>query len=158
VISPNGDGRFDVASLSLQLASAAVTRVELWRAGRRLATLVDQTLAPGPFETSWNGRLGARRVADGSYDLVVSATDAVTTVTQKVTVQVDATPPRLRLASRARGQFWIAEWAKVTALYRGRRISKTVKRGYFTIGALRAKRGFTLTATDAVGNTSRLRG
>jgi len=157
VISPNGDGRFDAATLSLQLASAAVTRVELWRAGRRLATLVDQTLAAGAFTTSWNGRLGARKVADGKYDLIVSATDSVTTVTQKATVQVDTTPPRLRLASRSRGQFWIDERAKVTAIYKGRRIAKTVKRGYFTIGALRAKRGFTLTATDAVGNTSRLR-
>jgi flagellar hook assembly protein FlgD len=157
VISPNGDGRFDTATLSLQLASAAVGRVELWHAGRRLATLVDQTLAAGPFETSWNGRLGARKVADGKYDLVVSTTDTVTTVTQRVTVQVDTTPPRLRLVSRARGQFWIAEPAKLTAVYKGRRVTKTVRRGYFTIPALRAKHGFTLTATDGVGNTSRLR-
>src|SRR5204862_2357825 len=72
VISPNGDGKLDAATISLRLASAAVVRIELRRAGKRLATLVGQTLPAGPFETSWNGRLGARTVVDGSYDLVVS--------------------------------------------------------------------------------------
>ena len=158
-ISPNGDGRLDVATMSLRLSSPAVVRIELWRAGRRLATLVDETLAAGPFETSWNGRLGSRKLPDGSYDLAVSATDAVTTVTQKVPVRVDTTPPRLRLASRARMQFWVGEPATVTARFSGRRLVKQVKRGYFSLPPLRRVRGFTVTATDAVGNTGRpLRG
>jgi N-acetylmuramoyl-L-alanine amidase/FlgD Ig-like domain len=159
VISPNGDGRFDTATVQMQLHSPSNLRVEIWRASRRLATLVTQTLPGGPFETTWDGRLGARKASDGSYDLVVTATDPVATVTQTVSVTVDTTPPRLRLVSRARMQFWSSEPGTVTAVYRGRRFVKAVKRGYFSIPALRRARGFTLTAADVVGNVSRtLRG
>src|SRR5581483_3515108 len=108
-ISPNGDGRFDTATLSLQLAAPAALRVELWRAGKRLATLVDGPLPVGPFETTWNGRIGAKRAPDGAYQLITSATDTLTTVTASTPVTVDTTPPRLRLVSRARLQFWIGE-------------------------------------------------
>jgi flagellar hook assembly protein FlgD len=159
VISPNGDGSFDVATTSLRLASPAVVRIALERAGKRLATLVEQTVAAGPFEATWNGRLGSRKAPDGSYDLVVSASDAITTVTQTVSVRVDTTPPRLRLVSRARMQFWLSEAATVTARVRGRRIVRRFRRGYFSIPAFRSRRGFVVVATDAVGNVSRpLRG
>jgi hypothetical protein len=158
VISPNGDGRFDTTTLSLRLAGPAVVRVEVWRAGRRLATLVGDTLPAGPFETSWNGLIGSRRAADGTYELVVTAADPVTTVAEQLSVQVDTTPPKLRLASRARGQFWISEPAAIVVSYKGRRLSKHVGRGYFTIPFLRGRHGFAFTATDAVGNVGRLRG
>jgi N-acetylmuramoyl-L-alanine amidase/FlgD Ig-like domain len=156
VISPNGDGRFDYAMLSLQLRSPATVHVEVWRAGKRLAALVNEPLAGGPFETTWNGRIGSKQARDGTYQLVASATDSLTTVTETTAVQVDTTPPRLRLVSRSRMQFWSSDAATVTVTYRGRRIMKAVKRGYFSIPALRGARGFTVAATDAVGNVGRV--
>ena len=158
-ISPNGDRRFDVATLSLRLAAATATRIELWRGTKRAATLVEQVLGAGPFETTWNGRLGARVARDGTYELVVKATDSLTTVTEKAKVRVDTTRPRLRLVSRARRQFWISEAATVKASFGGRSLTRGVRRGYFSLPVLRHARSFALVATDAVGNTSRpLRG
>jgi hypothetical protein len=78
--------------------------------------------------------------------------DAVTTVTQKFPVVVDTTPPRLRLASRARLRFWTNEPATVTAAWGSRRLTRRVRAGYFTLAPLRGARHFTVTATDAVGN------
>jgi hypothetical protein len=154
-ISPNGDGKLDAASLSFRLATAAAMRVELWRGGRLLATLLRETLAPGPGEVVWNGRIGPRVARDGTYDLVVKATDSITTVSERQTVTVDTTPPRLRLVSRRRLQFWISEPATLSARFGNRVLSRNVRRGYFSFPAFRGARHFTLSATDALGNAGR---
>jgi hypothetical protein len=151
-ISPNGDGRVDEASLSFRLATAAVTHVEVWRGGKLLTTLLRQTLAAGPATVVWNGRLGARAAPDGRYDLVVKATDAVTTVAGRASVTVDTTPPRLRLASLPRMQFWISEPGTISARFGRVSISRNVRRGYFSFPAYRRARHFALTATDLLGN------
>ena len=158
-LSPNGDGLFDSTTLSFRLNAAASVRVELWRAKTLVATLFDQALAIGPGQVPWNGRVGAKQVADGSYDLVLKVKDTVTTVTQKLPVVVDTKPPRLRLVSRSRLQFWTNEPAAVTVSWGTRRLTKHVRAGYFGLPFLRGARHFTLTATDAVGNkTPPLRG
>jgi flagellar hook assembly protein FlgD len=159
LVSPNGDGRFDTTTLSLQLAAPAALRVELWRGAKRLATLVNEPLPAGPFETTWNGRIGAKRAPDGAYQLVTSAADTLTTVTATTPLTVDTTAPRLRLASRKRMQFWVGEPATVTATFGTRRVVRSVRRGYFSYPAFRRARRFALVATDAAGNESRpLRG
>ena len=158
-LSPNGDGLFDSILLSFRLNAAAAVRVELWRAQKLVGTLLAETLGLGPGQVTWDGRLGGKRVADGSYDLVLKAKDSVTTVTQKFPVVVDTTPPRLRLVSRSRAQFWTNEPATVTATWGTRRLTKRVRAGYFSLPALRAARHFSVTATDALGNkTPTLRG
>jgi hypothetical protein len=158
-ISPNGDGLFDTTTLGFRLTASAKVRVELQRTGKVLAALFDQSLGVGAVQVPWNGSLGSRRVADGSYQLVVKATDALTTITQQLPVVVDTTAPRLRLVSRARARFWISEQATVTASFGGRRVRKRVRAGYFSIPALRTARHFTLVAADLVANKSRpLRG
>ena len=151
-ISPNGDGVFDDTSLSFRLDAAASVRVELWRAQKLVGTLVEQALGIGPAQIAWNGRLGSTRVADGSYELVLKAKDAVTTITQRLPIVVDTKPPRLRLVARRRAQFWTNEPATVTASSGARRVSKHVRAGYFNLPFLRRARHFTVTATDAVGN------
>jgi hypothetical protein len=159
VISPNGDGRADETALSFRLFAAAAVTVEVRRAGKRIATLLRQTFPVGGVGSTWNGKLGARVAPDGRYDLVVKATDTITTVIQKATVTVDTTAPKLRLASRARLQFWISERATVSAVFGGRRVSRNVRRGYFSFPAFRKSRHFTISATDPVGNAGRpLRG
>jgi hypothetical protein len=136
------------------LNAAATVRVELWRGNKALGVLFEQALGVGPAQLPWNGLLGAKRVADGSYALVVKATDPVTTVVQRLPVTVDTSPPRLRLVSRARAQFWTNEPATVTATYSGRRLSKRVRAGYFSVPVLRRAKHFTVLATDALGNRS----
>jgi hypothetical protein len=153
-ISPNADGVLDSTQLSFQLTAAAKVRVELQRAGKALATLFDQSLGPGAAQVPWNGNVGSKRVADGNYQLVVKATDAVTTVTQELPVVVDTTPPRLRLVSRSSSRFWISEPGLITATFAGRRVAKSVRAGYFVFPALRGARHFTLIATDRAGNKS----
>jgi hypothetical protein len=151
-LSPNGDGLFDDTSLSFRLTAAATVRVELWRAQKLVGTLIEQALGIGPAQVPWNGRLGAKPVADGSYELVLKVKDAVTTVTQRLPVVVDTKPPRLRLVSRTRLQFWTNEAATVRASVGAPRVTKRVRPGYFSIPALRGARHFTVIATDAVGN------
>jgi N-acetylmuramoyl-L-alanine amidase len=153
-ISPNGDGFLDETAVSFRLNAAATVSLELWRAKKLVGLLGAQTLGVGPAQVPWNGSLGAKQVPDGSYDLVLEVKDAVTTVAQKLPVLVDTTPPRLRLASRARLRFWTNEPATVTASYGSRRVTKRVRAGYFSLAFLRRARHFTLTATDAVGNRS----
>ncbi len=151
-LSPNGDGRFDDTALSFRLTAAATVRVELWRAQKLVGTLLNQALGIGPGQFSWNGRLGSSRVADGRYELVLKVKDAVTTVTERLPVVVDTKPPRLRVVSKSRQQFWTNEPATVTASWGGRRVTKRVRAGYFRLAVLRGAKHFTLTATDAVGN------
>jgi hypothetical protein len=156
-LSPNGDGVFDDTVLSFRLNAAAAVRVELWRAKKLVGTLMEQALGVGPAQVPWNGRLGAKPVADGSYELVLKVKDTVTTVTLRLPVVVDKAPPRLRLVSKALLQFWTNEPATVRATFGTRRVTKRVRAGYFRIPVLKGARHFTVTATDAVGNKSALR-
>jgi hypothetical protein len=151
-LSPNGDGRFETTALSFRLNAAAAVRVELWRAQKLVGTLLAQTLGVGTGGVVWDGSLGGRRVPDGGYDLVLKAKDSVTTVTQKFPVVLDTKPPRLRLVSRSRLQFWTNEPATVTASVGTRRLTKRVRAGYFSLPSLRGARHFSVTATDALGN------
>jgi flagellar hook assembly protein FlgD len=150
--SPNGDGLFDTTALSFRLDAAASVRVELWRTTKLVGTLVNEALGAGPAQVAWDGRLGAKPVPDGAYQLVLKVKDAVTTSTQTFPVVVDTTAPRLRLVSRARVRFWTNEPATITAMVGARRATKHVRAGYFTLPVLRGARHFTVTATDAVGN------
>jgi len=156
--SPNGDGLFDTTVLTFRLDAAATVRVELWRSSKLVGTLLNQALGIGPAQVTWDGRLGTKRVPDGSYQLVLKAKDPVTTVTQSFPLVVDTKPPRLRLVSRRRLQFWTNEPATVRVSFGSRRSAKRVRAGYFTLPVLRGARHFTVTATDAVGNTATLRG
>ncbi|HKA26961.1 MAG TPA: N-acetylmuramoyl-L-alanine amidase [Gaiellaceae bacterium] len=153
-LSPNGDGRFDTTALSFRLNVGAQVRVELWRGSKLVGTVMTQTLGVGPAQVTWDGTLAGKRVADGSYQLVLKVKDTLTTVTQSFPVVVDTRPPRLRLASRSRLRFWTNEPATVTASFGSRRVVRRVRAGYFTLPFLRGARHFTLTATDSVGNTS----
>jgi hypothetical protein len=156
--SPNGDGLFDTTALTFRLDAPATVRVELWRARKLVGTLLNQALGVGPAQVSWDGKIGTKRVPDGSYQLVLKAKDVVTTVTQTFPLVLDTTPPRVRLVSRARLRFWTNEPAVVAVTFGSRRAAKHVRAGYFTLPVLRGARHFTLVATDAVGNKRTLRG
>jgi hypothetical protein len=153
-ISPNGDGLFESTVLSFRLTAAAAAKVELWRTGKLLALLFDRALGADAVQVPWNGRIGTSLVPDGSYELVVKVTDALTTVSQKLPLVVDTAGPRLRLVSRAKLRFRSSEPATVTARFDGRRVVKRIRRGAFAFPLFRGARHFVITATDSVGNKS----
>ena len=90
-ITPNGDGQTDASTISYTLSTRAVVTATL-RApgGRDLAVLFTQEKPPG----KQTFRFAAAGIADGRYEIVLSASDGRTTVTAVVPVLVDRTVRR----------------------------------------------------------------
>jgi hypothetical protein len=87
-ITPNGDGQTDFSEISYMLSTAATVTATL-RApdGRDLAVLFSEQRGPG----KQSFRFTAAAIADGRYEIVLSATNGKTTVTAIVPVLVDRT-------------------------------------------------------------------
>jgi hypothetical protein len=85
-ITPNADGQTDSSLISYTLsAPATVTATLRGPDGRDLSVLFSQARPPG----KQTFRFAAAGVADGRYEIVLSATDGVTTVTTVIPVLVD---------------------------------------------------------------------
>jgi N-acetylmuramoyl-L-alanine amidase-like protein len=90
-ITPNGDGQTDSTVISYTLsAPATVTAGLRGPDGRDLAVLFSQQKRPG----KQSFRFAAAGVADGSYEIALSANDGHATVTSVVPVLVDRTVRR----------------------------------------------------------------
>lgn len=103
VFSPNGDGRFDTATATLEL-SESVRLSATVRAGSSGGPLVrtllqGQTTSAGLRPVDWDGRDDRGAVAaDGEYVLVVSAADACgRAASLGVPLTLDATAPAARI-------------------------------------------------------------
>lgn len=97
-ITPNGDGQTDFTQISYTLAApATVTATLRGPDGKDLSVLFSQTRQPG----KQSFRFAAAGVADGRYEIVLSATDGRTTVTSSVFVLVDRTVRRFAAAPSA---------------------------------------------------------
>jgi hypothetical protein len=87
-ITPNGDGQTDFTQISYTLSSpATVTATLRGPDGSDLSVLFSQPRQPG----KQSFRFAAAGVADGRYEIVLSATDGKQTVTSTVPVLVDRT-------------------------------------------------------------------
>ncbi len=87
-ITPNGDGRTDFSQISYTLtAPATVTASLRGPDGQDLSVLFSQARRPG----KQSFRFTAAGVADGRYEIVLSASDGRTTVTSVLPVLVDRT-------------------------------------------------------------------
>jgi hypothetical protein len=87
-ISPNGDGIHDAATVSYTLTAAAtVTAALRTPEGQQLATLFSARRKAGKNTFTFS----ADAVADGRYDIVLTATDGRTTVAATVPITVDRT-------------------------------------------------------------------
>ena len=87
-ITPDGDGQTDFSQISYTLsAPAAVTATLRGPDGGELSVLFSQRRQPG----KQSFRFAAAGVADGRYEIVLSATDGKQTVTSIVPVLVDRT-------------------------------------------------------------------
>jgi hypothetical protein len=78
-----------VTELRFAFASAAVARVEVFdAAGRRIATVFDGSVAPGPFTTTWDGRDDrGRAVVSGVYLARLTASNGAREVARLVLVR-----------------------------------------------------------------------
>ena len=129
--------------------------VRLEQAGALAADLGSQALQPGPQQLPWDGTNGGTHVPDGIYDLVVAATDPLTTVMQKTPLTIDTTPPVLRLVSLKKLIFTSTEEANVAATVNGKRIKLAVLPGRFRIPFKGKPRKVIVVATDLGGNRGR---
>jgi hypothetical protein len=87
-ITPNGDGQTDSSVISYTLsAPATVTATLRGPDGSDLSVLFSQQKRPG----KQSFRFAATGIADGNYEIVLSANDGRTTVTSVVPVLVDRT-------------------------------------------------------------------
>jgi flagellar hook assembly protein FlgD len=156
LFSPNGDGRLDATSVAYTLAQPASVAVRIEQAGALVADLGTQSLPAGPQQLPWDGTSAGARVADGSYDAVVAATDSLTTVTQTVPLVLDTTAPVVKIVSFAKLRFHTSEAANVIAVVNGKRIALVVRAGIFRVPFTGKPRTLILIAGDAAGNRSRL--
>ena len=97
VISPNGDRSHDAAQIALTAGEAGTTTLSVRNASGALVRSVGPTATKaGKLHLVWDGKVssgaGLAVAPDGSYDLVVSVTDAAgNTATAKRAVVVDDT-------------------------------------------------------------------
>jgi hypothetical protein len=116
-------------------------------------TLLDADLQAGPQQVEWNGS----GLPDGGYSVVLSVTDALTTVTRSRPVRIDRVAPVLRLLSPRSARLWVSEPARVTIVVNGRaRRLRVKRRGAFSIWHRATVRTLRALAGDAAGNRSRV--
>jgi hypothetical protein len=147
-ISPNGDGRQDGTVFTFRLDAPAYVMVRLLSG----PILFEGDMIAGAHSVRWDGT----ELADGRYTAVVSATDALMTVTQAVPVRIDRVAPVLRLLSFRLLRFWLSEPAQVTLVLDGKSRRLNLKRqGPFRVGHAPV-RSLLAWAQDAAGNRSRV--
>jgi N-acetylmuramoyl-L-alanine amidase-like protein len=97
-ITPDGDGQTDSSSISYTLSTPATVTAALRSPdGRQLAVLFTQQRQPG----KQSFKFAAAGIADGRYEILLSASDGATTATAVVPVLVDRTVRRFAAIPRA---------------------------------------------------------
>jgi hypothetical protein len=91
---------------------------------------------------------------DGKYVAVLTATNEVGAVTHLASFRIDTVAPVLRALSFRRLRFRISEAATVHLVVNGRRSTAFVRKGVFSLRALRV-RSARVFAQDGAGNVSR---
>ncbi|HEU0303454.1 MAG TPA: peptidoglycan recognition protein [Gaiellaceae bacterium] len=82
-LSPNGDGAGDSITISFVLRGAGLVSVEIRDGTYPLALLQSAWLEPGSHGALWNGQLPQGTIAPGSYDVWVTVSTELGTITQK---------------------------------------------------------------------------
>jgi hypothetical protein len=154
-VSPNGDGVSDTLTLSFVLAADVPVRFEIKKAGAFVASVFAGPLTAGSHVLSWDGLSAGARVPDGSYDAVVTVTDALGDVPYSLPFAIDTTPPVLTLLELARLRFQLSEPATLTLLVNGTTFEYVAPKSAFTVPWT----GGTVTsvsaqARDGAGNVS----
>jgi hypothetical protein len=150
VLSPNGDGRNDAATITFNLLVPAFARLEALKNGKPVVRPVFRPLAAGPQTVTWKGG-----VRDGDYDLALTITDSTGPVTQLVKVRVDRRPPKLTKVAGRLLRLSLNEPARVTFVGDGARTTiRRPKAGTFRVVVARGAKRLEAYAEDDAGNRS----
>jgi hypothetical protein len=148
------------ATVGFTLARAPLQLVfEVRRGTQVVAAPPLAPLLAGPQLLTWDGMLAdGTRAPDGPYTLGVGVIDDVGTFTRTATVTLDTTAPRITVLSYRNLRFRVSEPATLTLVVGARRFTRTLKKPATTQFWLKAKpASYTLTASDAAGNSSTVR-
>jgi flagellar hook assembly protein FlgD len=147
-------------SLSFALTRAPTAlSFQVLRGAQVVATPAPPPLVAGPQTQTWDGRLAdGSRAPDGTYRLVLSVTDDVTTFTRTATVTLDTKAPKISVLSYRNLRFRLSEPAQLTLVVGTKRYTRVLTKAATTQFWLKAKpAAYVLTATDAAGNTATVR-
>jgi hypothetical protein len=116
-------------------------------------------LLAGPQLLTWDETLAdGTHAPDGPYTLALGVTDDVGTFTRTANITLDTTAPRITVLSYRNLRFRVSEPATLTLVVGTRQFTRTLKGPAATQFWLKVKpASYTLTATDAAGNTSSVR-
>jgi hypothetical protein len=148
------------ATVGFTLARAPLQLVFEVRRGTQVVAAPPLTpLLAGPQLLTWDGTLAdGTRAPDGPYTLALGVTDEVGTFTRTARMTLDTTAPRITVLSYRNLRFRVSEPATLTLVVGTRQFTRTLKKAAATQFWLKAKpASYTLTATDAAGNTSSVR-
>jgi hypothetical protein len=157
-ITPNGDGRDDMLSLTVPLAGPATLTVRILRDGRWVATPFAGPAGPGSQVVTWDGRKRLGKARDGGYTASVEAVDTLGAATVDLPFVLDGTPPVVRLVSAVPPRIWVSEAATLVVRANGaRRVLRATGPGVLRIPRIERLRTLVVVARDAAGNAATLR-
>ncbi len=90
--SPDGDGIDDTVLFSFTATKGVQVAVEVRAGGRPLALVASSWFEAGPHAITWDGRLPGGTIAPGSYELWVTASDEIGTISEVVPFAVTQRP------------------------------------------------------------------
>jgi hypothetical protein len=149
-VSPNGDGKKDELTFGFELAQAATVKLEIAQAGKTLSSVYSADLVAGAQSVSWN----PTGLKDGKYAGVLTATNAVGTVTHTELFRIDTIAPQIRALSFRGLRFRVSEPSTVRLTLNGKVVSRSVRAGVFSFRSPRV-RSVRIVAQDVAGNVSR---
>ena len=140
-------------------AGPVQARLDVLRGSAVVATPTVTSLEPGLQSLTWDGRLAdGSNAPDGVYTLALTVTDPTLTFTRSVPVTVDSTAPVITPLSYPNMSFRISEPATLLLVVGSKRYSRTLpKAGPVSFWVRPRPAAYTLSATDAAGNTSSVR-
>lgn len=105
LLSPNGDGSYDIFTVSYRLADNARITAQVFSDQNLIRTLANgQNESSGEHFLSWDGRNDIGSVVpDGFYRIEVIAAGTMRSTSQSVQAQVDTQPPTVQLANIPEG-------------------------------------------------------
>jgi flagellar hook assembly protein FlgD len=153
--SPNADGSSDTVSFGFALSQNVPVQVTVQRAGAVVATLFVGQLGPGFQTVGWDGTSAGAHLPDGQYTAVVTATDALATVSLLVPFAIDTVAPALTLVNASVLTLQLTEPGTVAGTINGQPVTAAEPAGTFNYPWTGSPvTSWSLQAKDAAGNAS----
>ena len=147
-------------SMSFTLTRLPITLTfEVRRGARVVVAPALPPLVVGPQNVTWDGRLAdGSRAPDGTYTLALTIADDAVTFTRTAPVTLDTTAPKITVLSFRDLRFRLSEPARLTLVVGTKRYTRVLTKATTTQFWLKTKpSAYSLTATDAAGNTATVR-